>query len=298
MAYKYNVGDRIFVTRCYNCGVKRWYPVLKTEYQRKNILCPKCKKKFKKLGIPPLKDYDYRPEKFIFIGGKDKYTYGHIGVELELDVLLHDILDVLSVIEPYRKYEDKKLFWCNHEYSVPNGFEIIFQPMHWHFVESNVVIKNILDALGDKGIGTGSLYNCGLHFHIDKKYFGKNKKQQEKTLYKFIYIFDKFQKELIELSGRDSFDIRNFCEFFGRKEEDRRNPEILLKEYSYDKSTSIYIGNEETIEVRLFSGTISYQKFREYLKILYSCMTSSHHFTKKELYEIEDFNDILSNWGG
>lgn len=46
--------------------------------------------------------------------------------------------------------------------------------MNWHFLESNLVIKNIMNSLGDKGVGTGSLYNCGLHFHIDRRYFGKS----------------------------------------------------------------------------------------------------------------------------
>ena len=295
MGYKYQVGDRIYVTRCYNCGTKRWYPALKTDEVRYDILCPECKKKFKKLGIPKLKSYTYKPDKYKIIGGKDP-SYGHIGVELEIDVLLHNILDVLEVIEPYRKYKGKKLFWTNHEISVPNGFEIIFQPMNWHFLESNLVIKNIMDSLGDIGVGTGSLYNCGLHFHIDRKYFGKSSKEQDKRIYKFVYIFDKFQKELIELSDRDSFDIRNFCDFFGRIEKDRRDPKILLEEYSYGKYTSINLENLDTVEVRLFSGTVSYEKFKKYLKILYACMTSSHHFSKKELYAIDNFDDILSRW--
>ena len=295
MDYKYQVGDRIYVTRCYNCGVKRWYPLKKIDFLREGVLCPKCRKKFKKLGIPKLKDSDYRPDKFNFIGGKDS-SYAHIGVELEIDVLLHNTLEVLKVIEPYRKYKNKQLFWCSHEPSVPNGFEIIFHPMNWSFLESNLVIKNIMDSLGDIEIGTGSLYNCGLHFHIDRKYFGKTLKEQDKKIYKFIYIFDKFQKELIEASGRDSFDIRNFCQFFGRIEKDRRNSEILLREYNYGKITSVNLSNDDTIEVRLFSGTISYSTFKKYLRILYACMTSSHHFSKKELYNIDNFDTILSRW--
>ena len=153
-----------------------------------------------------------------------------------------------------------------------------------------------MDSLENIEVGTGSLYNCGLHFHIDKKYFGKTPKDQNKKIYKFVYIFDKFQKELIEASGRDSFDIRNFCQFFGRIEKDRRNSEILLREYNYGKITSVNLSNDDTIEVRLFSGTISYSTFKKYLRILYACMTSSHHFSKKELYNIDNFDIILSRW--
>ena len=282
-----DVGYKILVLRCYNCGEKGWVSIHKTDPDSHKNLCPKCEKKFKKSGIPKLKDSNYKPDKYKF-QGKGKLF---IGVELEIDVLLHNTLDILECIEPFRK---NKVFWCNHELSVDNGIELIFQPMSWKFITQDKTIENIMSVLGKKGVGTGSLYNCGLHFHINKSYFGKNNKKQEHNIYKFLYLFDKFQQDLILLSDRDGYDVQNFCGFFGKSERDRRSEETMLKEYNYGKYTAIYTGHEETIEVRLFSGTICYKDFQRYLNIVYKFLIKSQKYTIEELYKVNDYINVIN----
>lgn len=182
--------------------------------------------------------------------------------------------------------------------SVRNGFEIISQPMTFDYIQENKErFKNILDYLQEKGYSSHDGGNCGLHIHVSRKYFGDTEEEQEKTLRKLLLFTETYKDELGRFSRRTSF---NYCQFTS----DRYRTEHSSIESRYLKSSKVLkdmnkdcdryqvinTGNRNTIEIRVFRGTLKYETFMATLEFVNNLITM---VKEKETRKIS-FDSVIS----
>lgn len=165
--------------------------------------------------------------------------------------------------------------------SVSRGFEIISQPMTFDYIQENKErFKNILEYLQAQGYSSHDGGNCGLHVHVSRKYFGDTEEEQDKTLRKLLLFTETYKDELGRFSRRSNF---QYCRFTS----DKYAQDYCSIENRYLKSSKVLkdmnknceryqvinTQNRNTIEIRIFRGTLKYETFMATLEFVNNLIT-------------------------
>lgn len=160
--------------------------------------------------------------------------------------LISDVLDAS---------ENNNRFFMTPDASLRCGIEIKTHPctLEYYLLEDHSPVFDICNLC--KKHGAMTLGNCGLHIHINNRYFGCSDRTVDMCRLKFIHMVNKFWEGcFVPLSGREHFD---FCE---KNEEFDVSP-ATINSYSWDdekeaREIAINLSNEDTTEIRFWSSTI------------------------------------------
>lgn len=113
---------------------------------------------------------------------------------------------------------------------------------------------------------------CGLHFHINKEYFGDSSEEIEDCIDRLIIFTEYFKDKLINFSRRNCFD---YCHFLGDKRgltnEQRLNILRIKKEkFNVDRYMVVNTENTHTVEFRLIRGTLNFYTFMAAVEFIFS----------------------------
>ena len=113
---------------------------------------------------------------------------------------------------------------------------------------------------------------CGLHFHINKEYFGNTTEEIENNIDKLIVFTEYYKDNLIKFSRRNCFD---YCHFLGDKRgltnEQRLNILRVKKEkFNVDRYMVVNTENSKTVEFRLIRGTLNFNTFMASVEFIFS----------------------------
>lgn len=182
-----------------------------------------------------------------------------MGFELEIEITdgnLSEILDTLDQSFAGRAY-------YKHDGSLSNGFEIVTHPMtlaahkeliDWSFAEKLV-------RLGARSFRTET---CGLHVHVSRSAF-----RTATHLALFQHMFTKNQSEMERLAGRSATSWARFSTMQG-------NIVKSIKGQVYrDRYEAVNVTNSNTIEVRIFRGSIK----RERILMALGLVDAVFHYT-------------------
>lgn len=203
--------------------------------------------------------HDFKEYGDIEFCGKEKRTEAEfMGFELEID----DGSENLKLAKKiYSRFDS--FFHCESDGSLHTGFEIISQPasLSYHMNNMSDYAAMFEDAVS-MGYTSHNSGRCGLHIHLDKRYFEDKLDLAEAKL---LYIFEKHWTNLVRFSRRKSSQL-HWC---GRY--DGRPSKIIkdLKEYGeddFDRYYAINLTNYDTIEIRLWRGTLNPQTFEATLR--------------------------------
>ncbi len=214
-------------------------------------------------------DHDYKPNPVFHPSLQAGKLY--LGVELETD----DYDDWREGAKALGRFssENEHKFYLKEDGSLRNGIEIVSHPatLKYH-IESMDWPK--LQKICVKNGAKSECNTCGLHVHFNVDFF----EDRELAEARLLYLFEKFWGELFKFSRRQKEGdyFKRYCGI-GRYEQDvngrRKNMgEIKLdsldtenkammviqgfKCYCPDRYMAVNITNDETIEIRLFNGTL------------------------------------------
>lgn len=254
---------------CYFCDGCRqyfWYDEDLSYHERNGeTYCSSC--------YPDEDEYEYgiildyhghsMRKKSQFCDDLDRSKVIHMGVELEVHNDSNDISSGEAAEYVDNKLGDYVMF--ERDCTIDPGFEIITRPasLEYHLEKD---WQNVMRNLISSGFVSHNKGKCGLHVHLDRNYFGKSSELAEA---KFLWIFEKHWDNLCRFSRRRNFE---WCDKV-------KKPVSLSGEdmsYAYlvkynrsrasDHGVAVNIGNENTIEIRLWRGTLRYETFIATLK--------------------------------
>lgn len=196
-----------------------------------------------------IQDYYYKPAP-IFYGEGKRY----FGVELEVDGAGEDD-DNAYAIECAANRNGLEHVYIKHDGSLDDGFEIVTHPMtldyHLHEMPWRTVVNEArsMDYLSHKA------NTCGLHIHVNRSSLGDTSEEQEATIARILYFFEKHWEELLKFSRRTPRQLERWAARYGYKEHPK---EILdhAKKGNIGRYSSINLCNAATIEFRMFRGTL------------------------------------------
>lgn len=253
--------DENFVT-CEECGEILWRG---DAYYDENNGCWYCEDCWDKQGRGGVRSYHHNPERVYHdtahdMAGENRY----IGTEIETEK--GDYQKRIEITQQHGNDEDD--IYQMHDGSLDNsGIECITQPMtkaYWDAFD----FEGWMAALSDAGARSHDTDDCGLHVHLSRTWLGTDDKDEQAVLVARMRQFIADNQQQVERFARR--EANRWCSY--TKTFDKRYKEHYAKDvrkdmhkkkgYSHDRYQSVNNNNEDTIEFRIFRGTLKASTYR------------------------------------
>ena len=208
-----------------------------------------------------------------FYGDEPRNNTLHMGFELEVDIKsgLPVSADRNEMASHIQTIFTDDFFRFEDDVSLSNrGWENISQPATLKYLlEHRNEFHDMFFYLISHGMRSHDSERCGLHIHLDREFFGN---EEDAAIAKMLYIFEKFQSNMMRFSRRTWHQIIEWSKFrtFGLGTRGKTWITDAIKESKSLRHSSRYyavnLTNSDTIEIRLWRGTLSLDTFFATLK--------------------------------
>lgn len=233
-------------SRCDRCG-----ELIRNEWAyhptwNDQTLCEDCY--YATEGDGPIHDYNYAPD-LVFHGKGLR----HFGVELEIDnggqntTKASELLHIANA--------DAENLYIKTDGSLDDGLELVTHPMTLDYHMNEMPWAEVLEAARSLGYLSHRAFTCGLHVHISRLAFGCTYGQQESAIGRLVFFVEKFWPEMLRFSRRTQSQLNRWASRYGV----RLDPKAQLvhaKNSNAGRYTAVNLTNPDTIEIRIFRGTL------------------------------------------
>jgi hypothetical protein len=222
--------------------------------------------------------YDYNPSKFVF-HKVDNEEELYLEIELEVDHggekdnIAKQVIDFMNYIVDDNVY-------CKHDGSLDNGFEIVTHPCTLEY-HRQLPYQDLFKYLTDKGYKSHDTTTCGLHIHFNRNFFGKSKLEQDLCISKLLYLFEKNWGKVEKIARRSANRYAVRCNLY-----DNESPiDLYAKSKDTEKYCAINLEHRDTVEIRIFKGTLKYETFINTLEFVNKMV---HIAKDTDIYNIQN----------
>jgi len=208
-----------------------------------------------------IQDYYYKPRPIFYGEGKRFF-----GVELEIDGGGEDSDNAREILNIGNA--DGEMIYCKHDGSLDEGIEIVTHPMTLEFHRNEMPWQKILRKSVSMGYTSHQAGTCGLHIHISRAAFGDTEREQDACIAPVLYFFEKHWEELLKFSRRTQRQLDRWAAHYGYKEQPKDILDHAKKGYGLGRYTCVKLQNEDTIEIRIFRGTLKYNTLLATLQLV------------------------------
>lgn len=193
-------------------------------------------------------EYHYTPD-LVFHGKGLR----HLGVELEIDhggKRSRNAEQLLSVAN-----QGAENLYIKSDGSLDNGLELVTHPMTLDYHLNQMPWAAVLNKAAELGYLSHRAETCGLHVHVSRLAFGCTYEQQETAIARLLFFVEKFWPEMLRFSRRTQSQLSRWAARYGLK----LHPKEILnhaKNSCAGRYTAVNLTNSDTIEIRLFRGTL------------------------------------------
>lgn len=275
---------KIFVN-CEYCGIDFEFDETLVEEDR--YLCENCRKR---QVVLPYHRYTPKLDFFCTEGEKDEEDKLYFGLETEVDEGGENNSTVRNILPLINTEKDRQMFiYCSHDGSLHDGFEIITQPAtpDYHR-QKKAEYEAVFNYLKSREYIAHNTSTCGIHIHFNRDYFKDN---EELYISKLLYIVEKHWDDIIIFSRRNKNRLR-YC----KKRDGNLKDFISAWDKSGDHEGHYYavnLTNENTIEFRIFRGTLNINTFFCIIDFMENLVRSVKTKSLAELRKMK-FEDFLS----
>jgi len=211
----------------------------------------------------PIKPYGFTPE-LKFKNGKNEKTNLFFGIELEVEGKSY--VNHFDTVKELYDYFSEDEIYCKYDGSLNNGFEIVFHPLSWKWYKENKHrFENMLNFLKEKRYISYDAGTCGMHVHMSREAFSSIQ------LYKLLKLFyEDENKDFIRIiSQRKESQLESYASI-----QDTEHKDLVrkAKSHSFNRYSAVNVQNSNTIEIRIFRGTLNFKSFcknMEFCKAIY-----------------------------
>ena len=218
--------------------------------------------------------YNYKPEP-IFYGDNELY----MGVELEIDVGGSNTNNAEKILEIANSKSEN--MYCKHDGSIEDGFEMVTHPMSLYYHENEMPWKKIFKKALELGYCSHNTSTCGLHIHVDRSALGSDHIAQEDTISRIVYFVEAHWNELLKFSRRTESSIMRWASRYGIENTAKLTYD-KAKKGNLGRYVCVNLQNYNTIEFRIFRGTLRYETFIAALQLVDEICNKATEMTDKE----------------
>lgn len=203
-----------------------------------------------------VQSYSYKPHFRIFGRSPENRKATTFGVELEVEYKQGDREGTNALLRSM--WSDVDVTFLKSDGSLSNGVEAVSHPMTLDFARNNIN-REALASLGRMGVRSWNTTTCGLHIHIGRDTF-----LNHSHLARFLILFTRSRQPLVDIAGRDSDQWASF---------ELSSNESLVKQaegkqYPQTRYRAVNLSNEDTVEVRVFRGSLNPDTIIAHMELL------------------------------
>jgi hypothetical protein len=197
-----------------------------------------------------IRKFNFRPGQLNF-RGKNSKKIPFIGFELEIE---GENASLSSLVKIVREHFSEEEIFLKEDGSLTDGFEIVSHPATLE-EHKKLNYEPLLNSLKNEGARSHDTSTCGLHFHLDRREMDQNHRIR-------FGAFFALNKERFETLARRS--SPNYAAF--------KNKNLPLCEFatSVTRYEAVNWKNENTVEVRIFRGTLKYSTFIASMELVHA----------------------------
>lgn len=198
-----------------------------------------------------IRDYYYRPEP-LFRGEGPRY----FGVELEIDGAGESHTNAARILD-IANFQMENAY-IKHDGSLDDGMEIVTHPMSLDYHLKEMPWQRVLDEAISMGYLSHRANTCGLHIHVSRDAFGETEAEQDRVIARILFFMEKHWEELLKFSRRTQRQLDRWAARYGYKD---HLPDLLddaKKGRGNGRYSCLNLQNQDTIEFRVFRGTLKY----------------------------------------
>ena len=259
-------------TNCDACGRLLYYDDACYEEDRDEPYCPIC---YDRIFHGAIKSYNYKPETK-FYGTTNLY----MGVELEIDLggENHNNADKIMALANAQNPH----LYCKHDGSIENGFEMVSHAMDIQYHRTEMPWAQILEKAISLGYRSHQTSTCGLHVHVNRAALGNDYAQQEETIARIVYFIEAHWNELLKFSRRTEASINRWASRYGLSDNAQATYQKAKNDTHRGRYVCLNLTNYNTIEFRIFRGTLRYETFIATLQLVHEICTAAQILSDKD----------------
>lgn len=240
---------------------------------------PYCRNCFEILDTNSIKNYSYKPEP-IFYGSGNLF----LGVELEVDAGGGIRENAQKLLDIGNAKEER--IYCKHDGSLSDGFEIVSHPMSLDYHTGEMNWKDILEKSASMGYLSHNTSTCGLHIHCSRSAFGNTFEKQEEAIGRVVFFVEKHWNELVSFSRRKSENLNRWAAKYATISDSTQETYKKAKDKGLGRYVAVNLTNYNTIEFRLFRGTLRYKTFIATLQLVSEICNTAIRCSDREIEEM------------
>lgn len=289
-ANSYGIGESYVCRNCYNeyfacaeCGTlinsntAHYFNDFDDE-----AYCQYCYERLKSRAIH---NYNYKPEPEFY--GNDNLF---LGIELEIDEGGEFNENAEKLIRIANDTNDH--IYCKHDGSLNDGFEIVSHPMTLKYHQETMNWRDVFSEAVSMNYRSHQTSTCGLHCHVNRDAFGSTYEEQEAVIARIIYFVEHHWLELLKFSRRSEYAINRWASRYGLTgNTDQTYKDAKAKHLG--RYVAVNLENDNTIEFRLFRGTLRYETFIATLQLVHEICTVCIECTDHECENLSWGNFVL-----
>lgn len=204
-------------------------------------------------------DYSYKPAPIFYGSGL------FLGVELEIDEGGDDTENAEDIL--YIANRQREHLYAKYDGSIDDGFELVSHPMSLDYHLHQMPWKDVMQKAISLRYRSHSAMTCGLHVHCNRNAFGNTYEEQEIVVARILFFIEKYWDELLKFSRRTEYQINRWASRYGLKD---TPTEVMknAKDNHWGRYVCVNLENHNTIEFRIFRGTLRYQTFCATLQLV------------------------------
>jgi len=247
-------------------------------------------------------NYNFQPD-FVFgdkeiesVEDADPSNKLYLGVEIEMDHA--GTCSDRSRLISSAMTKNKPLVYAMSDGSLDDGIEIATMPLtlkaHKEMMHYEKAFKTAV-ALGYRAHDTSS---CGIHVHMDRDFFGGNKKT---SLYKaslLALVMERLWEDFVKFSRRKYNRLdqwakkKDFSDNITHDSSEADLRDEFVDKYDSDRYVAFNITNAKTYELRIFRGTLKYKSFMATLEFVHNLAYWVKDHTLTDAQQV-DFKTIV-----
>jgi hypothetical protein len=213
----------------------------------------------------------------------DTPLHNNIGVEFEID-------KGKDQSGCWKKIEAEiKGVWCKHDGSLSYGIETCTHPMSIEYFLDTFQLKEFIDICKEFGFKSDETSTCGMHVHIDRRWFGDGAEREERIT-KMCYLLDKFWDNWKLFCRRTEDSLHQWARRYGLEVDDpwftidNANTKQKIDNISRNNRYScLNLQPGGTIEWRMPRGSLNYETVRATIEMIDILVT----VTKMPIHDLQ-----------
>lgn len=221
-------------------------------------------------------DYYFKPTPIFYGNGKRFF-----GVELEIDGAGEDNDNAAEIL--HIANAEHPLAYCKHDGSLDEGFEIVTHPMTLDFHLHSMPWEQIVEEAKRLGYTSHQAGTCGLHVHVNRTAFGNSESAQDAAIARVLFFVEKFWDELLKFSRRTQGQLNQWAARYGYKDQPKEILDHAKSGRHAGRYTAVNLTNADTVEFRMFRGTLKYNTLIATLELLDCIIDAAIYLTDDDL---------------